>query len=98
MILMIKMRTYKIFIVFLVGLMYQKLIGQLKVWTLEECIELAIEKNISIKQGQLNYEDALIDKNDAKANFLPTINLNACLLYTSPSPRDRTRSRMPSSA
>ena len=30
------------------------------------------------------------------ANFLPdTI---ACLLYTSPSPRDRTRSRMPSSA
>ena len=24
--------------------------------------------------------------------------LNACLLYTSPSPRDRTRSRMPSSA
>ena len=25
-------------------------------------------------------------------------NLNSCLLYTSPSPRDRTRSRMPSSA
>ena len=25
-------------------------------------------------------------------------NLNGCLLYTSPSPRDRTRSRMPSSA
>ena len=24
--------------------------------------------------------------------------LNICLLYTSPSPRDRTRSRMPSSA
>ena len=28
---------------------------------------------------------------------LPAI-MNACLLYTSPSPRDRTRSRMPSSA
>ena len=26
------------------------------------------------------------------------ININSCLLYTSPSPRDRTRSRMPSSA
>ena len=24
--------------------------------------------------------------------------MNSCLLYTSPSPRDRTRSRMPSSA
>ena len=27
-----------------------------------------------------------------------TTELNICLLYTSPSPRDRTRSRMPSSA
>ena len=27
-----------------------------------------------------------------------TPQLNSCLLYTSPSPRDRTRSRMPSSA
>ena len=26
------------------------------------------------------------------------LDMNACLLYTSPSPRDRTRSRMPSSA
>ena len=28
----------------------------------------------------------------------PTSKIYACLLYTSPSPRDRTRSRMPSSA
>ena len=31
--------------------------------------------------------------NDTVLEFLPS-----CLLYTSPSPRDRTRSRMPSSA
>ena len=30
--------------------------------------------------------------------FLPIASLKGCLLYTSPSPRDRTRSRMPSSA
>ena len=29
---------------------------------------------------------------------MPEIKSNTCLLYTSPSPRDRTRSRMPSSA
>ena len=29
---------------------------------------------------------------------MTSINYDACLLYTSPSPRDRTRSRMPSSA
>ena len=28
----------------------------------------------------------------------PAVSIGACLLYTSPSPRDRTRSRMPSSA
>ena len=30
--------------------------------------------------------------------FSAVVSLNFCLLYTSPSPRDRTRSRMPSSA
>ena len=30
--------------------------------------------------------------------FVPSTIINICLLYTSPSPRDRTRSRMPSSA
>jgi len=29
---------------------------------------------------------------------LQTVESKSCLLYTSPSPRDRTRSRMPSSA
>eukprot|EP00657_Telonema_sp_P-1_P000965 TRINITY_DN1198_c0_g2_i2.p1 TRINITY_DN1198_c0_g2~~TRINITY_DN1198_c0_g2_i2.p1 ORF type:complete len:109 (+),score=26.29 TRINITY_DN1198_c0_g2_i2:128-454(+) len=29
---------------------------------------------------------------------LPVLCVDTCLLYTSPSPRDRTRSRMPSSA
>ena len=33
-----------------------------------------------------------------KRSFLPFVVLTVCLLYTSPSPRDRTRSRMPSSA
>ena len=39
---------------------------------------------------------------DYIVEFIPTDNLpvssTTCLLYTSPSPRDRTRSRMPSSA
>jgi len=30
--------------------------------------------------------------------FTLLVIINTCLLYTSPSPRDRTRSRMPSSA
>ena len=35
---------------------------------------------------------------DTKHQLQEKTKLFACLLYTSPSPRDRTRSRMPSSA
>ena len=31
-------------------------------------------------------------------DYIKEVEIGACLLYTSPSPRDRTRSRMPSSA
>jgi len=37
-------------------------------------------------------------KIDAGTQVGPHVVINGCLLYTSPSPRDRTRSRMPSSA
>ena len=39
-------------------------------------------------------------KNDQMSEIIELIKdlANGCLLYTSPSPRDRTRSRMPSSA
>ena len=39
-----------------------------------------------------------IMKDLAKKNGVELYVSSACLLYTSPSPRDRTRSRMPSSA
>ena len=37
-------------------------------------------------------------QNRARTATLEIQNIYTCLLYTSPSPRDRTRSRMPSSA
>ena len=37
-------------------------------------------------------------KNDSEEINITSAKYNNCLLYTSPSPRDRTRSRMPSSA
>ena len=46
------------------------------------------------------YRPAAIDqlKTLGKQLDIPVFDSNSCLLYTSPSPRDRTRSRMPSSA
>jgi len=42
--------------------------------TLEECVEMAIEKNISIKQSILDIENAAVDKSNAIGNFLPNVN------------------------
>lgn len=51
--------------------------AQAKQWTLEECIALALEKNITIKQSELDYANAQVDKISAKAAFLPGFSANA---------------------
>ena len=48
--------------------------GQSKKWTLEECVNHAIQHNISIKQSELDAQSAKISKKDAFGNFLPSIN------------------------
>ena len=49
-------------------------------------------------KSQDNYEAKTLILNDSNGNELFCYLEQICLLYTSPSPRDRTRSRMPSSA
>ena len=51
--------------------------GQAKKWTLQECVQYAVDNNITIKQRLLDLEQADIDKSDAVGNFLPTVNANA---------------------
>ena len=57
-----------------------------------------LKKRLHIEPNLYGFSDA-----GHKVEFLITKDVNenllkGCLLYTSPSPRDRTRSRMPSSA
>ena len=52
-------------------------------------------ENGNIKNS-VNFPECNLDRNGKKR--ITITNQNICLLYTSPSPRDRTRSRMPSSA
>lgn len=51
--------------------------GQGKKWTLEECIEYAMENNISVRQSELNLKVTEIDKKDAFGSFLPAVSANA---------------------
>ena len=65
--------------------------------------EKAGNKNRKAKHDAFGMEDYVTIKGEFKwnMNFMPEYfwyNGKVCLLYTSPSPRDRTRSRMPSSA
>jgi len=43
-------------------------------WTLKDCVERAIEKNISIKNSRLDLLNVLEDKKTAIGNFLPSLN------------------------
>ncbi|MBU2922436.1 TolC family protein [Winogradskyella psychrotolerans] len=50
--------------------------AQNKKWTLLECVNYALENNISIKQSDLDVDLADIDKKQASSNFLPNLNSN----------------------
>lgn len=43
-------------------------------WTLEACVEYAMDNNISIKQSNLDLENADISKSEAIGNYLPSLN------------------------
>ncbi|TDU43803.1 outer membrane protein [Gelidibacter sediminis] len=51
--------------------------AQVKKWTLKECVEYALENNISIKQSQLDLELTDIENMQAVGNFLPDISMGA---------------------
>ncbi|NGX83353.1 TolC family protein [Aequorivita sp. KMM 9714] len=67
----------KIVIPFLFLICSISLNAQTKQWTLQECVNHALENNISVKQSQLDLEFTEADKLQAIGNFLPSLNANA---------------------
>ncbi len=51
--------------------------AQNKKWTLQECVDYAINNKISIKQSELDLETTVIGKKAAIGSFLPSFNANA---------------------
>jgi outer membrane protein len=55
------------------GLCFFQSQAQTKLWSLEECIQYAVEHNISIKQLKIQEESADVDLNTAKMSRLPDL-------------------------
>ena len=73
---------------------WAQLIKHLQQWPQEPMCMQSIKR---LKEGLIRYSTPEIDDRDIE-QILPIIQMSICLLYTSPSPRDRQKSRMPSSA
>ncbi|NHF58344.1 TolC family protein [Flavobacteriaceae bacterium TP-CH-4] len=68
-----KFKLTAVLVVLAIGM----LSAQQKKWSLEECVEYAVENNLSIAQFELDLENAKIDESDAFGNLLPDLNANA---------------------
>ena len=51
-------------------------LAQSKQWSLQECVEYAMENNLSVAQFELDLENVKIERSDALGNFLPSLNAN----------------------
>ena len=87
----------------LAELIADKLIAKQKEY--DEQFHIDLQETISDKLGNVRHvspEELLLAELARLMTLLPSYEKSEqyenCLLYTSPSPRDRTRSRMPSSA
>jgi outer membrane protein len=70
----ILINSLSLIFVFFTGVFSQ---AQTKKWTLQECVNYALEHNISIKQTELDAQLTVIDKKTAIGDFLPRINASA---------------------
>ena len=70
------MKKYSLLTIFLFSALFVKA-QENKAWTLQECVNYAIENNISVKQSELDVELAELGKRDAIGNFLPNVNASA---------------------
>ncbi|MDH3322754.1 MAG: TolC family protein [Flavobacteriaceae bacterium] len=54
-----------------------------KKWTLSECVDYALENNLTVKQSEYDISLAEINRKDAVGNFLPSLNINGSHAWNS---------------
>ncbi len=66
----------KIIIIFLL-LTQAAMVGAQDKWSLQDCIDYAVENNIALKRQQIQTEMYRVDHKSSKANLLPNLNFNS---------------------
>ena len=69
------LKKYFLFTIFPIASVFSQ--SDITILSLQDCVNMAIEKNISIKQSELSLMDSEINKSSAIGNFLPSINAQA---------------------
>ncbi len=63
---------------FLLGMVFFPLVLKAqKIWTLKDCIDYAVQNNLSLKINDINNDLGWIDEKFAKSAFLPSFNINS---------------------
>ena len=90
-----KILNNMVYIAVVAVLITTTLIGMFTYYRYMEQIKTGMKDEAAYLAASLNFED---QQNLDKYKNITITRITSCLLYTSPSPRDRTRSRMTSSA
>ena len=53
--------------------------AQTKKWTLKECVQYALDNNISVRQSELDVEATEAERLQAVGNFIPSLNLGSTI-------------------
>lgn len=48
-----------------------------KVWTLQQCVEYALEQNLSVQRGEFSVDRAVLDRKQSKYALIPSLNGSA---------------------
>lgn len=92
------MRFIKLYTVLLIAILSTPLSAQNetpdKVWTLKECVDYALENNISVKQSELDKLNQEQSVTEAKGSFLPNLNASASQNFNFGSSIDVTGGRV----